>query len=366
MNLNRGENLVLIVAENVGRIPPNTAALAIDDGVAPSRTLVSNADLQTTAAYRVVVEIDGADDPGVIRASPWVALGGGAYRLSERLTSDATSMCLAIEASPLGLAPERLSAHDIERLYWTTGLAEVLIPNSPLFLSLQELVAVGRVVASLNHVIAQSTWFQDFAVRLGVHGTAAYLTGGASIAAAVPAEVRTQILGAFQDAPIAVATTLARLHIDAAVAAHARANALARDMEEGRTGASASSAIPIEVLDAAWADLAFAVSFSLPMAHFIVGIQPGTSIADQLRRIGVTFGLTTTGYMAPLASAVAEPLLMAHRYWELLAEMGEAGAQLRQDVAAKRTSFIPPPPGSPDSSGGMRALPPPCAVASGG
>lgn len=55
VTLRPGPNLVLLVAENVGSRPPNTAALAVDDGTSAPQTLVLRADLQTSAAYRVVV-----------------------------------------------------------------------------------------------------------------------------------------------------------------------------------------------------------------------------------------------------------------------------------------------------------------------
>ncbi len=53
--LRPGENVVFLVAENEGRVSPNTAALSVTDVNGRSRTLVLRADLKTTAAYRVVV-----------------------------------------------------------------------------------------------------------------------------------------------------------------------------------------------------------------------------------------------------------------------------------------------------------------------
>jgi len=57
VTLQRGDNVVIVVAENVGDISPNTAALGVDDGVTRVRTLLSRADLRTSAAFRVVVTL---------------------------------------------------------------------------------------------------------------------------------------------------------------------------------------------------------------------------------------------------------------------------------------------------------------------
>lgn len=54
-DLHDGENVVYLIAENEGSESPNTAALAVSDRTGVSRTLVLRANLQTTAAYRVVV-----------------------------------------------------------------------------------------------------------------------------------------------------------------------------------------------------------------------------------------------------------------------------------------------------------------------
>lgn len=52
---NNGYNYVLLYAHNEGSIPPNTAALSIDDGVT-EQDLVLSANLTTNGAYNIVVE----------------------------------------------------------------------------------------------------------------------------------------------------------------------------------------------------------------------------------------------------------------------------------------------------------------------
>lgn len=54
VELQDGDNVVLLIAENVGTAPPNTAAMSVSDGIV-TRDLVLHADLRTSAAYRVVV-----------------------------------------------------------------------------------------------------------------------------------------------------------------------------------------------------------------------------------------------------------------------------------------------------------------------
>jgi hypothetical protein len=49
---NRGYNYVMLYAHNVGSIPPNTAALSIDDGD-EEQMLVLSADLSTNGAYSI-------------------------------------------------------------------------------------------------------------------------------------------------------------------------------------------------------------------------------------------------------------------------------------------------------------------------
>jgi hypothetical protein len=51
---NKGYNYVLLFAHNEGDIPPNTAALSIDDGTT-EQTLVLSADLSTNGAYNIIV-----------------------------------------------------------------------------------------------------------------------------------------------------------------------------------------------------------------------------------------------------------------------------------------------------------------------
>lgn len=52
---NKGYNYVLLYAHNVGSLPPNTAALSIDDGD-KEQVLVLSADLQTNGAYSIFVQ----------------------------------------------------------------------------------------------------------------------------------------------------------------------------------------------------------------------------------------------------------------------------------------------------------------------
>lgn len=49
-----GFNYVLLFAHNVGEVPPNTAALSVDDGLSV-QDLVLSADLATNDAYNVIV-----------------------------------------------------------------------------------------------------------------------------------------------------------------------------------------------------------------------------------------------------------------------------------------------------------------------
>ena len=56
VQLNRsGYSYILLYAHNEGSIPPNTAAVSIDDGYY-EQTLVLSADLSTNGAYNIVVE----------------------------------------------------------------------------------------------------------------------------------------------------------------------------------------------------------------------------------------------------------------------------------------------------------------------
>ena len=52
---NNGYNYVLLYAHNEGSLPPNTAALSIDDGNT-EQDLVLSADLSTNGAYNIVVQ----------------------------------------------------------------------------------------------------------------------------------------------------------------------------------------------------------------------------------------------------------------------------------------------------------------------
>jgi hypothetical protein len=52
---NKGYNYVMLYAHNVGSIPPNTAALSIDDGD-QEQVLVLSADLSTNGAYSIYVQ----------------------------------------------------------------------------------------------------------------------------------------------------------------------------------------------------------------------------------------------------------------------------------------------------------------------
>lgn len=50
-----GYNYVMLFAHNEGDIPPNTAALSVDDGVI-EQDLILSADLSTNGAYNVIVQ----------------------------------------------------------------------------------------------------------------------------------------------------------------------------------------------------------------------------------------------------------------------------------------------------------------------
>jgi hypothetical protein len=52
---NKGYNYVLLYAHNEGSLPPNTAAVSIDDG-SGEQTIILSANLSTNGAYNIVVE----------------------------------------------------------------------------------------------------------------------------------------------------------------------------------------------------------------------------------------------------------------------------------------------------------------------
>jgi hypothetical protein len=55
VSLHDGYNYILLFAHNVGALPPNTAAVAVDDGVS-QQTLVLSANLQTHGAMNLLVQ----------------------------------------------------------------------------------------------------------------------------------------------------------------------------------------------------------------------------------------------------------------------------------------------------------------------
>lgn len=55
VKLTKGYNYVLLFAHNEGSIPPNTAALSIDDG-GGEKNLVLSANLTTNGAYNIILD----------------------------------------------------------------------------------------------------------------------------------------------------------------------------------------------------------------------------------------------------------------------------------------------------------------------
>lgn len=53
--MTKGYNYVLLFAHNEGSIPPNTAAISINDGTG-EKNLVLSADLQTNGAYNIILD----------------------------------------------------------------------------------------------------------------------------------------------------------------------------------------------------------------------------------------------------------------------------------------------------------------------
>jgi hypothetical protein len=56
LELKAGENVLVMQAENLGTKPPNTAAIKVDDGVNPPRTIVLNSDMGKSESIKITVE----------------------------------------------------------------------------------------------------------------------------------------------------------------------------------------------------------------------------------------------------------------------------------------------------------------------
>ena len=56
LELKQGENVLVMQAENLGTKPPNTAAIKVDDGINPPRTIVLNSDMGKSESIKITVE----------------------------------------------------------------------------------------------------------------------------------------------------------------------------------------------------------------------------------------------------------------------------------------------------------------------
>ena len=54
INLKRKDNIIILHADNLGRMPPNTASMIIDDGFS-KQTLILNADENTSEGIRIII-----------------------------------------------------------------------------------------------------------------------------------------------------------------------------------------------------------------------------------------------------------------------------------------------------------------------
>ena len=302
-------------------------------------------------------------DADAIRASPWVEFQSGAtFKAIERLDSSGRATCLEIMAGQ-GAAGSAPTPAQIESLVWVMLAAELLHNESPLIQRHRQLVAVGALVGQLSRVVETATIFQDFSVRLGVHGVIAYATGGLSVPSAVASETTSLFLSQIVEAPRSAARDLALAHLNGAIWT---VPGVARTVSAVERAGVQGWPIGLDDLSDAWADLYFTELFGLPMARFLVATQPETSLTRQLNRLGIGASQTAAGYaIPPIASEVVSALLAAGRYWEILALMGDAGAELRREIEQRREEFLarfPPPPGITDTT--VRTLPIPALCGS--
>ena len=56
LQLNKGENILEIFAEDLGTNPPCTAAITLDDGISPPETLIMISDKDKSDAIRITVK----------------------------------------------------------------------------------------------------------------------------------------------------------------------------------------------------------------------------------------------------------------------------------------------------------------------
>lgn len=58
VDLKKKENELMLFAENLGSIPPNTASVTINDGIQPPRTFILNSDMLKSEVIKIILDDD--------------------------------------------------------------------------------------------------------------------------------------------------------------------------------------------------------------------------------------------------------------------------------------------------------------------